>query len=551
MDFIAPMLNAMFAILVTWIAIGFVGIGLGLAARFAVRSASSIGRNSVQLFWIGFCVAIAWTQIWHFVAPVNIACVATLTCVGITSHFVDRFATICGTLRLIVTRPAMTFCILATTIWLANRSTGPSDNIDTGLYHWNAIRWMTEYAIVPGLGNLHVRLGANQSALLYPALLDQGIWRGHSNHLANGLLLAMLFSQGWLGIDQVRRGSAIAGNWFDALLLTPAVLMTNHWWVSSHSTDVAPAMLAFAAVSNWLHSRETADPSCSHLVTLIFLGTAICLKITIAVFAIAFGLVVFFAISNARTKRIAIVAIAFLEIPWLIRGVLLSGYLLYPSTTIGFPVDWRLPVDIMQTENEHIRAFAKVHNDAFDPSKAHLWRSWKWLTIWFKLLEREIVIPALLTVIAAAIVISRRRAFGFEVRLVISAVIAIGFWFVTAPDTRFGFCLFWILLAALLPGMVESFRSPSPAIHRFALFACVALALGNIKKPYTEPSPTGFHPSAQADMAEYITNRQARVLIPKSGRLCFDAPLPCTPYPDPNLEQRDPHRLAAGYRIVR
>src|SRR4029079_17401394 len=42
---------------------------------------------------------------------------------------------------------------------------------DFGNYHLATIRWLTAQPIVPGLGNLHFRLGFNQSYFLYPAQL--------------------------------------------------------------------------------------------------------------------------------------------------------------------------------------------------------------------------------------------------------------------------------------------------------------------------------------------------------------------------------------------
>ena len=42
---------------------------------------------------------------------------------------------------------------------------------DTGLYHAQSIRWIEEYGVVKGLGNLHCRLAYNSSSFALSALL--------------------------------------------------------------------------------------------------------------------------------------------------------------------------------------------------------------------------------------------------------------------------------------------------------------------------------------------------------------------------------------------
>lgn len=47
---------------------------------------------------------------------------------------------------------AMLFCFVLTLIW----TTREPGQYDTGLYHAQAIRWIEDYGVVPGLGNLHM-----------------------------------------------------------------------------------------------------------------------------------------------------------------------------------------------------------------------------------------------------------------------------------------------------------------------------------------------------------------------------------------------------------
>jgi hypothetical protein len=58
-------------------------------------------------------------------------------------------------------------------LWIANRSMdSPNTYYDTGMYHYPVVKWLTSYAIVPGLANLNGPLAFNNAHLLYAAMLD-------------------------------------------------------------------------------------------------------------------------------------------------------------------------------------------------------------------------------------------------------------------------------------------------------------------------------------------------------------------------------------------
>ena len=65
---------------------------------------------------------------------------------------------------------------------------------DTGLYHLQAVQWSTHYPAVPGLANLHYRLGYNNSVHLFAAYTD-AFWEGVAAHIANGFLLLVVLCQ--------------------------------------------------------------------------------------------------------------------------------------------------------------------------------------------------------------------------------------------------------------------------------------------------------------------------------------------------------------------
>ena len=63
---------------------------------------------------------------------------------------------------------------------------------DTGLYHAQSIRWIEEYGVVKGLGNLHCRLAYNSSAFSLSALYSFSFLGGQSYHCMAGFFAMIL-----------------------------------------------------------------------------------------------------------------------------------------------------------------------------------------------------------------------------------------------------------------------------------------------------------------------------------------------------------------------
>lgn len=57
---------------------------------------------------------------------------------------------------------------------------------DSDLYHAQSIRWIEEYGVVPGLGNLHERFAYNSSFFALSALFSMKFLCGTSMHTMSG-----------------------------------------------------------------------------------------------------------------------------------------------------------------------------------------------------------------------------------------------------------------------------------------------------------------------------------------------------------------------------
>ena len=217
------------------------------------------------------------------------------------------------------------------------------------MYHLQAMQWAESFPVIPGLGNLHSRLGLNSSSLLYSAFLDHGFWAGRVTHISNGVFVFAMICQIALRLFQFLNGGAgrSARAIFDITLLAPTVaLCLDSDYISSLTTDVPAGLTLFAATSMLLgivttdaSDKNSASRNADLATLLAVLALAVSFKLSSIVFA-AFAGVVALCVLARRDQRaaprwthsfvVAVVLPCLLLGSWLARGVLLSGYPAYP-----------------------------------------------------------------------------------------------------------------------------------------------------------------------------------------------------------------------------
>ena len=158
------------AVAVFWLCAGTLIAGCGSLTRRALLRVLSISTGRVVRradMWIGLAFVIIFLQAWSLFAAVDATPAVVLGVVGlagIASWLVAqrRFRLLSQPLGVIVLTGVGV-------LWLANRALAIPSDYDLGLYHASAITYASHYAI-PGLGNLHNRLGAGDGHFLLVAM---------------------------------------------------------------------------------------------------------------------------------------------------------------------------------------------------------------------------------------------------------------------------------------------------------------------------------------------------------------------------------------------
>jgi hypothetical protein len=558
---------AMGGILAAWLLAGavFIGIGRGVAALCAADSPS---LSLARAFWWGWAATLAFLQIWHLLLPVDgraTAMVVAAGAIGWLSTARRGFGLVWKQPlqgRSYVTWAAM----VLTAIFVANLALGTPQNYDTGLYHLQAVRWNSHFAIVPGLGNLHGRLAFNNPSLLYASLLDVGPpWTGRSHHLASGLLaLAVLLPL------MMQRDKFL-------LLLLPATVLFSYKQVTSYSPDLVMFLLGVVVTADlWELLADRGDEpqrrwqglfgivlvsSVGAVVKLSFLPMAVA---TIAV-ACAFGGLRTLPLS--RKAILAILPITILGV-WAARGAIMSGYPAYPQTWLAADVEWRVSPEQAQRDLDEVRVWARDRDAPAD----EVLQGGHWIAAWAARQFRDVLKVTLPLIILCAATVAAwrlRRASaqnGFDRRwwVLAPSLATVAFVLIAAPDlSRFAGASLWILAAAATTLLLDDLVGTAPmrtATHWARIVAAataVILAIAVVKaaRYLNGPSDAGaFRPVPTARLAPRTTESGLVVHVPYRlpgdevrGDQAWDAPLPSTPQFNPRLTPRRADDLGSGF----
>lgn len=319
---------------------------------------------------------------------------------------------------------------------------------DTNLYHAQSIRWIEEYGVVKGLACMQLRFGYNSAAFALTALYSWVWLIGQSLHTTAGffaLLGAIQVAQIYkVFVDKKVRYSDFIRI---GLLFYLGLIFRE---MTSPASDYYAQILIYTVIIMWLDALDAQDkdaegyayPFAMLSILLVYAAT---IKFSIALLVL---LVIKPAVILIRKKQIKQIICSLcggivVLVPFFIRNVIISGWLIYPSTFIDlFNVDWKIPKGVAQYDAMEIGVYGKGINDV---TKLDMPVS-QWLPNWFmsmSLIEKGWVCLTFLSIIACIIyfVIKMiKKKVDYDRLLVCAVVIASCiFWFVSAPLVRYGY----------------------------------------------------------------------------------------------------------------
>lgn len=589
----------MLFVIASWIiwSVGLASLGhlLILAFRRGTWPAGEEQVSVFQLVWLGVGVVVAIAQLASLVVALDgsvLIGVSVISLVGSpgllrslpsrlavrrTTHFTNGSWILLlggGTLLLVGVGAAG----VATPLW--------SGAPDSDLYHFQVVRWANTYPAVPGLANLHNRLGLNSGFLLFSALLDNGCWDRHTAWLVFGFFVTLAAVQ-WFWIVLSRNDSESQPVRLFCLFTLPYLLKhlttVRPTFYSDKPTLILQLVLAVELLrciprlfptdgtASWQRHNYARGVAILLLVAalgFVFkpMGAASLALTSLLVLASAWRL----RRQNSAAQHVwrdvllAAVVPGLLLIGYLARNAVLSGWLLFPAPLGQLPVDWAMPRDATDLSSvtemyRTIGAWARVPGPEYTRVLTEGFPFWfpRWYQrVWHGLPPLLFWVGSICFATSLGVALWRRRPareMTCGAVLAVFAVVNLAAWFLTAPDLRFGDAFFWLwaalgasllLSTAPLPG-----RVPLTVALAFFMFLCHALALDFT--PRFRPTVFAIGIAAPRPTKTLVLNNgqtpPLSVLVPTEQDLCGDCELPSTPYPRNTLRLREPGDLRWGF----
>lgn len=569
-----PVATALGMIFALWLAVGAACLGWGRLLLRPLLPKAASDQPAASLFWAGFSLLLGLLQLWHLFLPVDWRATAALLGGGIAAGFLP------GSFRLPRSQtPGRGLIFLFLALWLAYRGLDFPRNYDSGLYHFSSIRWINEYPIVPGLANLHERLGFNQGYFLFVALLNVHPFFNEGYHVAGSLLwfvlAAPLLAAGFAVLQAPRTAGVTAIT--QTLLLPAVVAQALAGDISSPTPDLAVfavGVAAFTMMAQWLEDdrKDESTRRASALILVVLLATGCIVKLSFTAFGLSVAGVLLFATwrdstsaapAGVRWLSLTLVVVANCwGVPGALHGIVLSGYPAFPSTLLAWPVDWRLPLADAQATTDWIRSWART--PGVHPRE--VLGSWDWLGPWWARTTAlpGVYLPLLATAagglgLGASLLRSRPRVDAGPLRQwllpFVPLMAGLTFWFFTAPDPRFASWLFWLLAAWTLActGLLlkGTGRIPLPRLFAWVALGATLAVIVFGAASWWRPGRHGFDSLPVIATREFTTKSGLKILLPAHDQevRLWDAPLPSAPLPKPGLELRGAD-FRAGFRTA-
>ncbi len=335
---------------------------------------------------------------------------------------------------------------------------------DSDLYHAQSIRWIEEYGVVPGLGNLHERFAYNSAAFAINALYSMKWLVGQSLHTASGFF-ALLLSGTVLELGRTWKEKKL--RLADYAMIGAVYYLVTIWdEVTAPSSDYLIMCTVFFLVIKWLlclerdskGAREGLVPYALLCVTGVY---ALTLKLTA-------GLILLLVIKPAagliRKKRwreiLLYLGLGLLVcVPWMARTVVISGWLLYPFPALDlFSVDWKMPADLIEVDAAQIKTWGRA---LYNASLVNVpMREWfpGWFSGTLSAMEKLLIfgdgVSILLFIVYALISLIKKKRENRDILLVLATVIgSYVFWQYSAPILRYGYA-YVLLVDMLMAGVI-------------------------------------------------------------------------------------------------
>ena len=439
---------------------------------------------------------------------------------------------------------------------------------DSGLYHIPTIKWIENYGIVPGLGNLHGIYAFNSMWHPLSALFGFSFFGIESLHILNGMMVIFAFGFFLGGVTDILNGSSSITSIIKAGTI-PFSLYVYRPQIGSPAVDLPAALLIWVAFILCLENVNSDQRFRSRTINVIIVIVALyvsTIKLTVIPVAI---LCLYLFYIQYKAKRwpelwLQIGLVLIIVVPWVARNIVLSGYLVYPFPRVDlFNVDWKLPYQYVMDEKLATQGWARLPGpnwkESLDMPLSELIPKWfAWLPHQYKLTIAVTTIITLGYLLWILCNVKQTRLYSLKEPTNIVYLTAFAgtlYWFMMAPEPRYVFGFTFFMCALPIVPVLQRLVVQFPLLARVLMLLVVLIVL--LQNGYLSIRDMAGTADIVLKPAPYPSEELSTKIIdntvfysPTKTDQCWYAPLPCTPIFQKKLSLRG-SGLESGFRIAR
>lgn len=420
--------------LLSWIEMFFCFLGSGFLFLFLIEKTNVVSEKTISELGVMHCLLMgavfltSYTTIYSFFSPINLHAHIFMLIVSIGAICIFReyrnlfFNKIKD---LIKGGSFIQICLFIVLSLLLLYIACREENVvlDQNLYHGQTIRWLEEYGTVAGVGNLIGRIPFNSSFLTLQSLFSYSFIDGHSLHTLNGFFYYIFTWYALINLMHRCKNKRIA-----RVVIWLGVIVFNgsygYLWVNSTCTDYLITVVVLFVFSELFEYRMISEKSvCREKIYVMcyFVAWVVTLKLSHApiILMVLYPLVMLLKEKCYDIIVKNIIVVAFILLPWMIRTVILSGYILYPVAGVDlFDFAWKM--NRSSVENQAYW----IHFGAYDNGSIPM------SSIWLFIFCLGVIGIELFRIIKV-------RDDIFNYYLILTFLVDIVMWFTSAPSYRF------------------------------------------------------------------------------------------------------------------
>ncbi len=348
--------------------------------------------------------------------------------------------------------------ILLMTTWVI-------EHPDTVSYQVQITKWIEEYGTVPGIANINTRFGYQNIWFCLTAFFSLKFTLiGHYIYLNSFItFLAVIFLIDRIHYNYQQKKLALFTLLWTLLLLMSFLSYTQiRLTASSTSSDYICTLYIFVTIY-LLYNTKTVDHGLIKNLIILFSIFSVTVKLSAAPILIISLYLILTGLKSRSYKQIltSLAIPSLLVFGFLARNAISSGYLLYPSPIPDLlSPEWKLKKKSVTDESSYITIYARIQYPYTD-EKISLVKEMtitQWLPVWWeqkKITDKLIILLLLAAFISSVVRLpGAYKQNGIYFVCLLTCLAGVTFWFVKAPDPRFGYGFIISLLG------VESIRLP-------------------------------------------------------------------------------------------